>query len=575
ASTLKGALEVTSGGDLTQSGALDVDGAASLTVTNADITLDNSGNDFFSLALNAVNAAIKDSNVLTLAASALTGTLDVTSGGDLTQSGALDVDGAATLAATGDITLANSGNDFNSIAASATNLSVRDTNALIMGAVNVNDLNVTTGGALTQTGAFVVADTASITANTATLTQANNFNTLSLSGGSAEINDVNGIVLGSTDLSGNLTVTAVGNITQSGAVEVDGATSLTATNADITLQNAGNDLSSLSASANNIYLRDANALTVNALNVNNLSLTTGAALTQAGAFIVADTASIDAGSAILTQANDFNTLSLNGGTAQINDVNGVVLGSTDLTGTLIVTAAGDITQSGAISVATVTSLTATNADITLENAANDFNNLSVAANNLRLREVNGLNVGALNVNDLSLVTGGVLSQNGAFVVANTASIDAASATLTQANNFNTLSLKGGSAVVNDINGVVLGSTDLAGNLTVAAAGNITQSGAVEVDGATSLTATNADITLENAANDFNSLAASATNLSVRDTNALNLGALNVNDLRVTTGGALTQSGAFVVANTASFDTDSVTLTLANNFNTLSLKGGSA
>ncbi|WP_261845074.1 two-partner secretion domain-containing protein [Aliamphritea ceti] len=511
---LTGSLEITTAGNITQSGAIEVGGATSLTATNADITLDNSGNNFSSLALNGVNATIEDSNALALAASTLTGTLDITSGGGLTQSGvgAIDVDGTTTLTASGDITLENASNDFNSITASANNLSVRDTDSLNIAALNVNDLAVTAGGELTQTGAFVVTNTASIDANVATLTQANDFNTLSLSGASALVNDVNAIELGNTDLTGSLTLTAAGNITQSGAVKVDFETNLTATNADITLVNAANDFIRLSASANNLSVRDANALSIGALSVNDLSVTTGGALTQTGAFVVANTASIDASSATLTQANNFNTLSLNGGTAQINDVDGVVLGSSDLTGNLTVTAAGNITQSGAIKAGGATSLTATGADITLDNNGNNFFSLALDAVN---------------------------------------------------------------ATIEDSNALTLAASALTGNLDVTSGGNLTQSGAIDVDGATSLTATSGDITLNNSGNDFNSLSASANNLSARDVNALSMGTINVNDLSVTAGGALSQTGAIVVANTASIDADTVTLTQANNFNTLELKADSA
>ncbi|MCV6613187.1 MAG: hypothetical protein OIF55_20735, partial [Amphritea sp.] len=171
-------------------------------------------------------------------------------------------------------------------------------------------------------GAFVVANTASFDTDSVTLTLANNFNTLSLKGGSAVVNDINGVVLGSTDLAGNLTVTAAGNITQSGAVEVDGATSLTATNADITLGNSGNDFSLLALNAVNAVIQDSNALT---------------------------------------------------------------LAASTLKGTLDVTSGGDLAQSGALDVDGAASLTATNADITLENAGNDFTSLSASANNIYLR----------------------------------------------------------------------------------------------------------------------------------------------------------------------------------------------
>ncbi|WP_415891255.1 filamentous hemagglutinin N-terminal domain-containing protein [Neptuniibacter sp. SY11_33] len=708
ASTLTGDLDVTADDDITQSGAVTVVGNAGFTSTTASITLDDSSNDFNSLELSAINSTIKESNALELGESSLTGSLNVTSGGNLTQSGAIDVDGATILAVTGDITLENATNDFATLSATATNLAVRDSNDLSVAALNVSDLTITTAGALNQSGAFVVANNADINAATATLTEANNFNTLSLNGGSANVNDIDGIVLGSSDLTGALTVTAAGNITQSGAIEVDGATSLTATGADITLDNSANNFTSLALSAVNAVIKDSNALelaasaitntlnitsggnltqfgaidvngatvlavtgditldnaandltsldvtaststnlsvadtndlSVSAVNVDDLSLTTGGVLTQTGAFVVANNAEIDAATATLTQNNNFNNLALNGGSAEVIDLNAVELGASDLTGNLTITAEGDITQSDAVEVDGTTSLTATGADINLNNAANDLNTLTATAINITVRDTNDLSVAGLNTTDLTVTTGGALTQTGAFIVSDEATFNTSLATLSQDNDFNTLLLSGGSITVNDLDDVVLGASNLTGALTVTAAGNITQSAALDIDGAASFTATGAnitlsnsandfvslalngvnatvqgsnalelstssisntlnittgghltqsgaidvdgaavlnvagDITLTNAANDFNTLDTTSNNLSVSDANDLSLAGLSVDDLEITTVGNLIQTGIFTVSNTASIDAATATLTQNNNFNTLSLTGG--
>ncbi len=702
-----GSLDLTTGGNLTQVGAIVVDGAASITATGADITLDNSSNDFNTLALSANNATIEDTSAIELGASSLTGSLNITSVGDLTQNAAIDVNGATVLAVTGDIALDNAANDMSTLNAAASNISVRDANNLSIGALSTTNLTVTTGGALTQSGAFVVSNNTAIDSGSATLTQNNDFNTLSLEGGSAQVNDINAVVLGASNLSGTLTVTTAGHITQSGALDINGAASFTATGADITLdnngndftslalnavnavvedsnalelavsaitnalnittggnltqsgaidvngatvlavtgditlENAANDLTSLNATATNISVTDSNDLSVAALNVNDLSLTAVGALTQTGAFVVSNNAEVNASTATLTQSNDFNTLSVNGGSANVNDINAIALGTSDLTGALTVSATGNITQSGAIEVDGVTDLTATGANITLNNAGNDFTSVNAVAANISVRDVNDLDIAALNTTNLTVTTGGALTQSGAFVVSNNTTIDAASATLTQNNDFNTLSLEGGSTQVNDINAVVLGTSNLSGALTVTTAGNITQSGALDINGAASFTATGADITLDNngndftslalnavnavvtdsdalalgvsaitngltittggnltqigavdvsgataltvtgdialdnAANDFNSLDASATNISVADSNDLSVAALNANNLSLTTVGALTQTGAFVVTNNAQIDSSTATLTQNNDFKTLSLNGGSA
>ncbi|WP_415884443.1 filamentous hemagglutinin N-terminal domain-containing protein [Neptuniibacter sp. QD34_54] len=579
---LTGTLAVTTEGNITQTAAVEVDGAASFTSNSGDVTLNQAGNDFSSLGVSATNATVVDVNALELSTSSVTGDLLVTAGGNLTQSGAIDVAGATVLAVSGDITLENSANDFDTLEASATNISVRDANALSVAALNASDLTVNTVGALTQTGAFVVSNEANIQAATATLTQDNDFNSLSLNGGTASVNDINAVELASTDLTGTLTVTAAGNITQSGAIEVDGAASLTATNADITLDHSNNDFSSISLTAVNAQVEDASALVLDSTDLTGtLAVTAEGNITQTAAVEVDGAASVtsNSGDVTLNQAgNDFSSLSVSATNATVIDVNALELSTSSVTGDLSVTAGGNLTQSGAIDVAGATVL-AVSGDITLENAANDFDTLDASATNISVRDANALSVAALNTTNLTITTGGALTQTGAFVVSNEANIQAATATLTQDNDFNSLSLNGGTASVNDINAVELASTDLTGTLTVTAAGNITQSGAIEVDGAASLTATNADITLDHSNNDFSSISLTAVNAQVEDASALVLDSTDLTGtLAVTAEGHITQTAAVEVDGVASVTSNSGDVTLnhaGNDFSSLGVSAANA
>ncbi|WP_415891615.1 filamentous hemagglutinin N-terminal domain-containing protein [Neptuniibacter sp. PT8_73] len=643
ASDIFGVLNATAESHITQSAAITVDGAASFTSNTGNVILADASNEFSSVGVSALNATIQDVDELALSTSSITGDLLVTTGDNLTQSGAVDVAGATVLAVSGDITLESAANDFDTLNASGTNIRVRDSNNLIVEALNTTDLTIHAGNALTQTGGFVVSNEANIQATTATLTQDNDFNSLSLNGGTASVNDINAVELASTNLTGTLTVTAAGNISQSGSIEVDGATSLTATNADITLDHSNNDFSSISLTAMNAQVEDASALVLASTDLTGtLAVTAEGNITQSGDVEVDGAASFtsNSGDVTLNQVgNDFSSLGVSAANATVVDVNAVELSSSSVTGDLSVTAGGNLTQSGAIDVAGATVL-AVSGDITLENAANDFDTLDASGTNISVRDENDLSVAALNTTNLTITTGGALTQTGAFVVSSTANIEAATATLTQDNDFTSLALNGGSVTVNDINDVVLDTTDLTGNLTVTSGGNITQSGDVEVDGATSLTAagditldnngndfaslaldavnaviqdstalelavttiTNAltvtsagdltqsgvidvngatvlavtgDITLENAANDFSTIEATGANISVRDANDLSVAALNTTDLSINTGGALTQTGAFVVSNNAAIDANTATLAQDNDFVTLSLAGGSA
>ncbi|MCX7671748.1 MAG: hypothetical protein N2439_16975, partial [Anaerolineae bacterium] len=95
-------------------------------------------------------------------------------------------------------------------------------------------------------------------------------------------------------------------------------------------------------------------------------------------------------------------------------------------------------------------------------------------------------------------------------------------------------------------GISLGATTLSGALTLQSTnGDITQSGALSVTGATGITAGTNNVTLNHAANNFGTVSVvSGNNVSLRDSNALDLGSSTVSgNLDLLTGGALTQSGA--------------------------------
>ena len=173
ASTVSGNLNVTTNGALTQSGALTVTGATTLASGAANnITLNNAGNNFSTVGITSGNnVTLVDVNGLDLGTSTVSGTLGVTTGGALTQSGPLAVTGTTTLAAGSgnDITLANGGNNFSTVVVtSGRNVALTDTDALNLGASTIaGNLNVTTSGAITDSGNVVVTGTTTLAAGPA------------------------------------------------------------------------------------------------------------------------------------------------------------------------------------------------------------------------------------------------------------------------------------------------------------------------------------------------------------------------------------------------------------------------
>ena len=159
--------------------------------------------------------------------------------------------------------------------------------------------------------------------------------------------------------------------------------------------------------------------------------------------------------------------------------------------------------------------------------------------------------------------------NSSIVAAGDTAIAAGTGAVTAtnaANNFNQLSMTAGSANIRDTNAIVLGASNITGNLGVQTAGAMTQTGALTVGGVTTLNATTAgDVTLNNAANNFNSVTVtSARDMQVNDANALTINGSNVRTIDARAlGGDLTLGGNIVA--TGGTPTTSISLSTNQNF----------
>ena len=631
ASSVSGNLSLTTGGAVTQSGALSVTGTTSLTAsaTNTDILLDTQANNFsgvlsfggtlanfrdiglrntntgatvptLSGLTNLRNLTLSfDSAPVNLPTLTASGTLNVTAGGAITDSGNVIVTGATTLAAgANDITLDSAGNNFSTVAVnSGNNVTLRDANALDLGTSNVSGtLNITTAGAITDSGNIVVAGITTLAAgsgNDITLDSAgNNFSMLGVtSGRNVTLADVNALDLGTSTVSGTLNVTTNGALTQSGALNVTGTTTLSAGTAnDITLDSAGNDFSTVAVtSGNNVALSDANALNLGASTVSGaLNVTTGGTIGQTGALSVAGVTTLSAGSGDIVlnnPANDFSTLAISSGNnVTLVDSNALDLGGSTISGALNVATSGPLTQSGPLTVIGMTTLAAgAGNDITLNNPGNNFSTAAVASgNNITLADINGLDLGGSTVSGtLNITTGGALTQSGPLAVSGVTTLATGSGndiTLNNvANDFSSVTVASANNVtLADANGLDLGTSTVSGTLNVTTNGALTQSGALNVTGTTTLSSGSGnDITLTDAGNNFGTVAvANARNVALTDANALDLGASTISGtLDVSTGGAVTQSGALNVAGTATFAAGAGNdITLSNTANDLGSVG---
>jgi trimeric autotransporter adhesin len=601
--TSSGALTITANGPITQTGPVTAAGTTILSASGGNITLTHAANDFKTVSVFSGNdVTLVDANALDLAASAITGNLNVTTNGALIQSGPLTVAGMTTLAvgSGNDITLNNAANNFSSLAVtSGSNVSLADANALDLAASSISgNLNVTAGGAITDNGNLNVMGTTTLAAgisNDITLDNANNFSTVSItSGRNVTLNDINALDLGASIVSGTLNVTPNGDLTQSGALTVAGTTTLSAgPGNDITLADAGNNFSTVAVgSGRDVALTDANTLDLGASTISGiLDVRTGGAVTQSGALHVARNATFAAGASndinLSNASNDFSTVAITSGrNVTVQDSNAVNLGASTVSGTLNVTTDGSLTQSGALVVTGLTTLSAGAGDITIDNPANNFRSLTISSgNNVILVDSNALDLGDSTISGvLNVATSGPLTQSGPLTVAGATTLAAGAGndiTLSNpANNFSSVAVTSANNVtLADANALDLGTSNVSGNLNVTTGGAITDSGNIVVAGITTLAAGSSnDIALDSAGNNFSTVGVtSGRNLTLADVNALDLGASTVSGtLNVTTNGALTQSSALSVTGPTILSAGAahdITLNNAsNNFSTVAVNG---
>lgn len=209
-----------------------------------DITLTNNDNEFGVLSMSGKNVAAKDKNALPLGNIIATGTVGITTtDGAITQStgSKIEAGGDTTIVAGNnkDITLNNDNNDFNHIAATGKNITIKDKddialdNIIATGTVNIT----TTNGDITQVaGKKITADgDTTITAGNGkdvTLEESDNdFNKITVAGKNVSVKDKDGLEVGGLTATGTAkVVTTTGNITQTtgSTVSVTGTTTLIA-----------------------------------------------------------------------------------------------------------------------------------------------------------------------------------------------------------------------------------------------------------------------------------------------------------------------------------------------------------
>lgn len=491
--TATGNVAVTVGGNLTDSGLLNITGTTTITAGGSDVILNNANNFGGAVQIvSAGNATLNDTGAITFSgtASAITTNLTVTAAGAITQlaGGSISAGGVTSLTAgaANNITLTESGNNFNSLTiVSGNDVSIRDSGAIDLGTSTVSgNFSLQAANTVTDSGVLTITGTTllTVTVGNTTLDNANNFIgsvTVSAAGLDVTLIDTGSIDFAAVTVA-NLVVTAGGPITDSGTLLVTGTANLSATPTadagnDITLNSAANNFGGdLTLLGNDVTIVDVNAVSI-------ATATTGASLT------------VSAGDAISTT------------------------GLIDVSGSLsLTTTAGGITSTGQVLVDGASSLTAVGQAIAMNVATNDFLGVvTVSAGSLNIDDDTGLAFGVLTVTGnvdvdagglvdfggAATITGGTLDVDadanggpgsitdsvGPVSVTGNATLDGGTGSITldnPANNFqaNVVVVNASNVTIDDANGINFNGIAATGNVDIDAAGAINFDNATTVGG---------------------------------------------------------------------------------------------
>ncbi|HEY4374348.1 MAG TPA: autotransporter-associated beta strand repeat-containing protein, partial [Burkholderiales bacterium] len=380
---------------------------------------------------------------------------------------------------------------------------------------------------------------------------------ITTNGGNVVMKSPGNVVLGANITIGagslNVSATGTGTITQSaGNVTVSGTTTLSTNGTDITLNSGGNNFGTVVVSSGlDVTLVDTDAIILGASTISGtLSVTAGSDITQSGVLSVTGAATFDAGTNAVNlgnTSNNFSTVSVtNGGDVTLADGGNLDLGALTLNGNLVVTANGNITQSGAIA-AHGTNKTASfdagaitaNHDITLSNVSNDFNAVSVAHNSsATVVDTNALTLGTSTSAGAINVTAGAITQTTGSITAGGA-LNLTGSSLTSSGGL------AGSSIGIQVSGAstASGVINTAGALTKSGAGMLTVSNSGNTIGSTTVSAGTLQVSSAGA------LGANASVVTIASTGTLDIiGGISLGNAVALNGGKVSSSSG---TNTAS------------------------
>ncbi len=585
---------LTAAGNVTQTGAIT---AASLAVTSSagTVTLGNASNDVASVAITNTGRAVNytDKNgfdVAGIAGSVVT----LTAAGNVTQSAAITATSLAVTNTTGSVTLDNAGNNVGTLGTVSNpggdvtfvNAGTFTTTAITAGTVAVGDGNIllkSVNGSINVNGDLTAQnDRVTLDARNGTFTLANgitidaymlvyyvatppNFGvgttipSIVAANGNLTIDSLTPVTFGGYTTEGDITIIGT-TVTISGLLKTTGTgktVAITATAGDIAFISAGaidnavglSGTTTLSAAAGTITGSSSSAVSGFIT-----TLTVGQALSFAGPITATTLTATGASTGIsLTGTNSLGTVAVTkGSNVVINDSTGaLILGAIGATGSITVTAAGAVSQSGAISGGALSVNAAGNA-ITLNTQNNTVTSFASTngAGSVTFKDTAGTLV-------LAGITGGTVTIDAAGAVTQTAAINAGAFTVNAAGNAVTLNTQNnavtsfassngaGSVVFKDTAGGLTLAGITGGTVTITAAGAVDQTAAVSA-GAFTVNGNGSAISLNtqnNAVTSFASSNAAGTVLFNDTAGGLILAGITGGTVTLGAAGAVTQTAA--------------------------------
>ena len=513
-------------------------GHSDIVTETGAVTLDGTSNDFGTIDVetddagagdNFADVILTDANAIDLGVIEAAG-LTVTAGGTISDNatGAISVSGITSLTAQSggeffdilldDVDTHNFDSDGtgDGLFASGEDIVLDDQDALVLGAITTND--------------DATADTASdalgltnVTGNDGDFVVQTNGAITDTSGQVIMVADVT-----SLDATSSFDIVLDGTTsgTQENAHDFSATSSFFANGGDIEIDESnGFQIGDVTAASNSdVTLTLLGSGTGTVSNAGNILIQTGGDLVQAASTVITvpGTTAIDGSAITLNQSNQFTgAVDANGTTITLTDANDIVLGDIDATGDLIVTA-GSPTVAGTIDDGS---------------AAGDTLDIDVTGSTTLNAE------GAITMDDAT--------NNFTTLVADSDTDDSG----TKAD-----------ITIGDEDAIILANVDAA-NLSVrtysASTGTITQSAGTSIvsSGTADFITEDSEIALSETANEFATITANTdidgddlarANVTIYDTSAVTLGAIEAQDLLVTSEGTMVDTGdAIVVGGTTS------------------------